>query len=316
MSEPTLDQLRVLAAIAETGSFSAAGRRLRRTQSVISHSIAGLEAQLGLTLFERAPGRARGGADPCRTAELGPGRRPRLTEAGRALLVDARRIGVMMDELRARAAGLTRGLEAELGLAVDVMFPTARLVAVLDAFARAYPTVALRLRVEALGGPVQLLLDRACDLGVVGGLFTDSVSLAAQGFGAVTLITVCAPGHPLAEAAGDPAGLADATVREHVQLVLSDRSTLSAGRDFGVTALRSWRLGDLGAKHALLLAGLGWGHMPDHMVAADLQQGRLVRLHLARAASVRYPLALCHRADARPGPAAQWLARQLAAETA
>ena len=75
-----------------------------------------------------------------------------LTEAGRALVADARRVGRLVDEMRARAAALHRGLEAEVGLAVDVMFPTARLVAALDAFAREYPTVALRLRIEGLGG--------------------------------------------------------------------------------------------------------------------------------------------------------------------
>ena len=344
MPDPTLDQLRVLAAVAEAGSFSAAARRLRRTQSVISYTIANLEAQLGLTLFERggpggadpgteagaAPAAAGPGAarpDPARTSPTQPaqaaipslagrsgraGRRPRLTQAGRALLADAQRIGLMVDELRARADGLALGLEAELGLAVDVMYPTSRLVAVLDAFARAFPTVTLRLRVEALGGPLQLVLDRECGLGIVGGFFVATAGLETRGIGAVSLVPVCAPGHPLAREAASGA-LPDAVAREHVQLVLTDRSTLSAGRDFGVTALRSWRLGDLGAKHALLVAGLGWGSMPEHLVAEDLRLGRLVRLQLARAPATAYPLALAHRRDARPGPAACWLARQLAA---
>src|SRR5690348_15301627 len=108
---PTLDQLRMLTAVAEAGSFSAAARRLKRAQSVVSYTIANLEAQLGLELFRRGQ------------------RRPELTEAGRAILADARRVGILVDELRARAAGLTRGLEAEVSLAVDVMFPVARLVA-------------------------------------------------------------------------------------------------------------------------------------------------------------------------------------------
>lgn len=327
MPDPTLDQLRVLATVAETGSFSAAGRRLRRTQSVISYTVANLEAQLGLTLFERTLDRhaeaesAKAGLPRAGHSQTGHsqtrrvGRRPRLTEAGHAMLADARRIGLMVDELRARADGLARGLEAELGLAVDVMYPTARLVAVLEAFARAFPTVTLRLRVEALGGPVQLVLDRECGLGIVGGFFVAASGLETRGIGSVSLVAVCAPAHPLARDATSGA-LPDAVVREHVQLVLTDRSTLSAGRDFGVTALRSWRLGDLGAKHALLVAGLGWGSMPEHLVADDLRAGRLVRLSLARAPATAYPLALAHRRDARPGPAACWLARELAAEPA
>ena len=73
-------------------------------------------------------------------------------------------------------------------------------------------------------------------------------------------------------------------LREQVQLVLTDRTALTEGQDFGVLALRTWRLGDLGAKHALLLAGLGWGNMPEEMVEDDLAAGRLVRLQVCEGA--------------------------------
>ena len=48
-----------------------------------------------------------------------------------------------------------------------------------------------------------------------------------------------------------------AAARDFVQLVLTDRSTLTEGRDFSVIGVRTWRLADLGSKHALLLAGIG-----------------------------------------------------------
>ena len=44
-----------------------------------------------------------------------------------------------------------------------------------------------------------------------------------------------------------------------------------------MVAVKSWRLADLGAKHALLLAGLGWGIMPKPMVSDDIKRGRLVQ---------------------------------------
>ncbi len=287
---PTLDQLRVLTAVAAAGSFSAAARQLNRTQSVVSYTIANLEAQLGVAVFERR-------------------RRPVLTDAGRAVLADARRIGMMVDELRARAGALTRGLEAEVSLAVDVMFPTARLVRVLEAFAHAFPTVTLRLRIEALGGTTQLVIDRDCSVGVSGWMSTRFAELERRVIGTASLISVCAPTHPLAAlAAPFPA----AALREHVQLVLTDRSRLSDPQDFGVYALRTWRLGDLGSKHALLRAGLGWGNMPHCMVEDDIASGRLVRLTLAETASVPYPLILIHRADAPPGTAGRWLGDKLA----
>lgn len=287
---PTLDQLRTLMAVAETGSFSAAARLLKRAQSVVSYSVANLESQLGLELFERGH------------------RRPVLTEAGRAVLSDARRIGRMVDELRSRAHGLTAGLEAEVGLAVDVMFPTDRLVTVLEAFAGHFPTVALRLRIEALGAVVQLVLDRSCGLGICGPHGIGLCGIESRPLGATTLIPVAAPSHVLAHL---PSPVPISALHDHTQLVLTDRSPLTEGKDFGVMSPRTWQLGDLGAKHALLRAGLGWGSMPELMVREDLCAGRLVRLRLADQLSVDYQLLLIHRPGDPPGPAARWLADRL-----
>ncbi len=288
---PTLDQLRVFAAVAETGSFSAAARRLHRAQSAISYAIANLEELLGLALFERGH------------------RRPLLTEAGRAVLADARRVGRLVDDLRARALGLTTGLEAEVGLVVDVMFPTARLVAVLEAFSREYPTVALRLRIEALGAVVEQVLTRACGLGISGPMGIIAEAVEQRPVSQIELIPVCAPTHPLALLAPP---LPASAFHEHVQLVLTDRSRLTEGQDFGVLSPRTWRLGDLGAKHALLRAGLGWGKMPAHMVCDDLATGRLVRLEPDQPGTM-FQLLLIHRADSPPGPATRWLAERLGA---
>jgi len=291
---PTLDQLRVLLAVAETGSFSDAAKRLNRAQSVISYSIANLESQLGLTLFAR--GR----------------RRPVLTEAGRAVLADARRIGRLIDELRARATGLTTGLEAEVSLVADVMFPAEDLVAALEAFARAFPTVAFRLRVETLGAVVQLVQEGACTLGIAGPMSIRPDGLERRLIRHIDLVPVVAPEHPLARL---PPPLPVSAFHEHTQLVLSDRSKLTEGQDFGVLSLRTWRLGDLGAKHALLRAGLGWGNMPEGMVSDDIAAGRLIRLVPAFGTAQRFPLLLIHCTAAPPGPAARWLADRLAGPT-
>jgi DNA-binding transcriptional LysR family regulator len=290
---PTLDQLRVLVAVVDEGSFSAAARRLNRSQSVVSYGIANLEGQLGLEIFER--GR----------------RRPTLTRAGGAMLEEARRMLSLMDDLRARAAGLRTGLEAELSLAVDVMFPTYQLVCLLHAFAAAYPTVSLRLRIEALGAVSQLVLDGVCTLGIASWMSLRFEALNRREICSVELVPVAAPEHPLAAL---PGPLSATALRDHTQLVLTDRSNVTQGQDFGVVSPRTWRLGDLGAKHALLLAGLGWGNMPAHAVAGDLAAGRLVRLPVHEGESRPYPLIIIHRNDTPPGPAARWLVAQIASD--
>ena len=234
---PTLDQLRVFLAVVETGSFAGAARKLNRAVSVMSYSIANLEAQLGVRLFEREGTR-----------------RPTLTEAGRAVLADVCAVNSGIDGLRAKVTGLLRGLEAEITLAVDVMLPPDRLGAVLREFAATFPTVTLRLHVEALGAVTALVLDGRAVLGISGPLSVGIDALDRAYAGKVPLVPVAAPGHPLA-AGRVPPGAA----REHVQLVLTDRSPLTDGRDFSVLSARTWRLADLGAKHALLKQGIGWG---------------------------------------------------------
>jgi DNA-binding transcriptional LysR family regulator len=290
---PTLEQLAVFLAVVETGSFAGAARKLGKAASVVSYTIANLEARLGVALFDRE------GA-----------RRPVLTEQGRAILADSRIVQMGLDGLLARARGLTEGLEAEVSLVVDVMWPACRLVSALDDFRARFPTVALRLATEALGAVTRIVLDGRAAFGVSGPLELESDLLVRAPAGAVRLVPVAAPDHPLARLEGP---IAAAEARSHIQLVLTDRSSLTQGRDFGVLAVSSWRLADLGAKHALLLAGLGWGSMPEDMVADDIRNGRLVRLGMDAWDEVLYRFHTVHRSDTPPGPAARWLMQRLAA---
>lgn len=283
---PTYDQLRIFLAVVDTGSFIGAGRRLNRAVSVISYGIANLEAQVGLTLFER-----------------GGTRRPRLTEAGQALLAEARTIGQGFDALRAKVKGLHDGLEPEVNLAVDVMLPAARLGAVLRRFSADFPTVSLRLHVEALGAVTALVVDGTAVLGVSGPLTAGTECIEHVATGAVRMIPVAAPDHPLARAGT----IAPGEARNHIQLVLTDRSPLTAGRDFSVLSPRTWRLADLGAKHRLLREGIGWGNMPLPLIEPDLVAGTLKRLHMPDDPGGMYRFCGIRRRDRPPGPAASWL---------
>jgi DNA-binding transcriptional LysR family regulator len=293
----SLDQLRTFLAAVDEGSFSAAGRRLHRAQSVVSQSLANLEGQLGLRLFDRT------------------GRRPVLTDQGRALLSEARAAVAGMDRFKARARGLAGGLEPELSVVVDVMFPINVLTAAVAEFREVFPDMPLRLYVEALGAVLQPVLDGRCAFGIMGSLPTAPPSFAMERLRGVEMEMVCAVSHPLASYPGPvPASV----LAQHVQLVLTDRSELSKGREFGVIAARTWRLADLGAKHAFLRAGLGWGSMPRHMVRDDLEEGLLVALALEDFRGSRFVITMSavYPAAAPPGPAGQWLVERLRDEAA
>lgn len=288
---PSLDQLQVFLIVVETGSFAAAGRKLGRATSAISYAIANLEQQLGVQLFDRD-----------RT------RKPTLTETGQAVLSEARAVSMGVDSLRAKVRGMLSGLEPQVSIAVDVMLPTPRLVDAMQEFEKEFPTVTLRLHVEALGAITQLVLSGTADIGISGPTHVGIPGLEQTTIGSVELVPVAAPSHPLATNRANAQGEA----RNHVQLVLTDRSVLTEGRDFGVVGMRTWRLADLGAKHALLLAGIGWGNMPVPMVRDDLATGRLKRLDLPDWTGGSYAMQAIHRTDTPPGPAAAWLIRRFA----
>jgi DNA-binding transcriptional LysR family regulator len=279
----TLDQLRTFVVAAEEGSFSAAGRKLRRAQSVVSQAVANLEAQLGVKLFDRSA------------------RYPKLTDEGRSLLNDARSVTSTIDELKARARAMREGLEPELAVAIDVMFPMEAVTKAASHSREKYPHTSLRLYVEALGGVIKPLLDRSCAIGVIGSLPIVPQELHAEPLRDIPFVTVVSPAHPLAAMRGT---IRKSVLGKHVQLVLTDRTALTEGREYGVMSPLTWRLADLGAKHAFLRGGLGWGHMPLHMVKADLDANALVRIRVEDVPpNATMSMKAVYRKDSPPGPA-------------
>jgi DNA-binding transcriptional LysR family regulator len=288
----SLDQLRTFIAAAEEGSFSAAGRKLKRAQSVVSQTLSNLEKQLGVKLFDRSS------------------RYPRLTDRGQALLSDARAVADGMDCLKARAKIMREGLEPELSLAIDAMFPMSALTAAVGAFRGVFPHTPLRLYVEVLGAVIEPVLAGTCQVGVIGTLPAVPDSMHSEPLLDVPMVTVVAPAHPLAAHKG---AIPRAELQKHVQLVLTDRSKLTQGRSYGVHSQNVWRLADLGAKHAFLRAGFGFGHMPGFMVEDDIASGalRIVRIDIPGADNPRMPMHAVYRKEAPPGPAGRWLIERL-----
>src|SRR2546426_2580678 len=291
----SLDQLRTFIAAADEGSFSAGGRRGERAQCVESQALANVEAQVGVKLFLRAS------------------RSPVLTRQGVALIAEARAVVSRMDVFKARARGLSGGLEPELSVVVDVMFPLEQLTSAVAAFQAEFPATPLTLHVEALGAVLQPVMEGRCALGVMGTLPTAPAELTREQLLSVGMAFVASPTHPLASLKGPiPARV----LAQHRQLVLTDRSELSQGKDFGVFSANTWRLADLVAKHAFLRAGLGWGGMPVVGIKADLAKGSLVKIRLEDIPEGMLVMAMSavFRTDRPPGPAGRWLIERLKAK--
>lgn len=255
----SLDHLRVLVAIAETGSFSATGRRLGRAQSAISQAVAGLEAAQGVLLFDRS------------------GHRPKLTEIGRLLVEQAQIVLASAARFEAVAANTRAGLEPELALAIDPLAPSAPLIESLRALRQVYPDLPVSFSTEGLGGAERRLRQGGAALAICLLLPAPADDIAALPLLGVKLAPVVAPDHPLA-LLGRPATRAD--LEPHVQLVLSDPVD-TTGPAYGLASARLWRFVDLQRRLDMLLAGFGWCRMPEHLISRHLSDGRLVVLPLA-----------------------------------
>src|ERR1700691_5052544 len=217
----SIDQLRTFIARAGEGGSAPPARRLRRAQSVVSQTLANLEGQLGVKLFDRS------------------GYLPVLTDQGRALLANARAVAGDVDLLKARAKNLAGGLEPELSVAVDVTFPDAIFTAAVAAFQKEFPATLLRFVVES-SAVIEPVLDGRCAIGVVGSWALIPPQLTHEPLLMVRVPMVVSPQHPLATRRGR---IPIPVLAEHIQISHIDPSDLSLV--YGAARLkypRVWRV--------------------------------------------------------------------------
>ena len=254
----TLDQLRVLVTIEETGSFSAAGRKLQRAQSAISHAVQSLETLQSVQLFDRSA------------------RTPVLTEAGRALAKQARQVIRQAELFERTASAIAGGLEPELTFAVDSMVPTELVIQALARLQDRFPDLPVTLFTEGLGGAERRVRSGAAALGLCMLSPVQAQDLQAYPVSTLEIVPVVGPSHPLAR---EHRPLEREVLAEHVQLVLTDPEN-QAGPSYSVVSPRVWRFVDLSRRLDFLLAGFGWATMPLHLVEPHLRRGGLHRLLL------------------------------------
>jgi DNA-binding transcriptional LysR family regulator len=286
----TLDHLRVLIAVAETGSFSAAARRLNRVQSAISQAVQAMETTLGVTLFDRST------------------KTPTLTEAGIAILGDARTIVASAMALRARAQSIAEDVEPELTLAVDATFPMPLLMRSLEALRGAFPQLPVTVFTEALGGAEETLRSGAARMGIFPLRSGPTPDISAEYLTNVTLVPVVSASHPLALA---PEPIRRETLEPHVQLVLTGRTAFAQNLRGGIISHHVWRFADLATRLEFLLAGFGWCNMPWHMIEEHVAAGRLKRLEIAEDEPVPFRLYVVSERGRKFGRAGRWLVADL-----
>ena len=289
LSRVTLDQLQMLIAVADAGNFSAAARKLNRVQSAVSQSIQSLEEALELSLFDRSS------------------KLPRLTDAGRAIVQDARRIVSSTDALRTRAKNMASVAEPEISISIEQVFPSTVLIESLRAFRERFPLVSVNLFAEGLGAPEQSLFEGNARLAIYSTARDGMPGFQMEFMGDVPVSLVASSKHPLAQIEGL---ISQSALEEHVQLTMIDRTKRYRGVVMGT---RTWAFIDQFNRLDFVLNGFGWCAMPTHLAQGYLDSGELVELKLAahNGQPLLFPLYAVHKVEQPPGPAAQWLLAEL-----
>jgi len=282
----TLDQLRALCAVVETGGFHAAAESLYRSQSAISIAIKNLEQELGLSLFDRR------------------GYRPALTAEGQVIYGKAKSILSRSDELASIAGHFAQGEETEISIALSAIAPVEQVVDVIKQISESAPATRMSLQIENMGGTLERLQERAVDFAIAE-RFMPTDHLEEVRLSSTEMVSVISADFPLATRY--PA-IRASDLDRYVQVVVRDTSRNHPKQSAGLLeGVSQWLVNDFDMKKRMILSGGGWGRMPRHRVAEELADGRLLALSGQRLEPLKIDMYLFRRADEPMGPVGERL---------
>ncbi len=286
----TLHELACFDAVISEGSFQAAAQKLHRTHPAIYAAVKNLERRMGVALLDREQYRVR------------------LTETGKAFHRQAAAVLRQAGHLESLGDQFLRGEETDLRVVVGDLTPAPEALRQLKRFFKLWPRTRLHLHFEAIGGPWERLLAEETDL------IIHHVDKADSRFEwidmtRVTLVPVAAPGFlafPITR------NITPAQMRSHVQVIIRD-SARRPGRDyFLIEDAPSWTVADQYTKKELIVQGMGWGHMPLHLVDKELRSGKLISLEGRHFKRSKLDIVAAWLRDRPAGPVARALRECLA----
>ncbi len=257
----TLDQLKMLKLVAELGTLKAASDVLFKSQPAISQGLKQLETQLGVRLFSRQ------------------GYRLELTDQGRQIYLRTLRLLNEASEIQQLSAHLAKGVEASVTLAFEASFDLTRVLPMLEVTQGEFPDTSIILKQEYMSGAFEAVLQGAAELAIIASshYFIEAEAIESIRLYRGALVSVAAPRlltrHP------NLIGVEE--LRNEYQIVVQDSGQATKGKEMGVQqGQRRWYVNDFSTKKTLILSGMGWGKLPDNLIADELTSGMLCRLQL------------------------------------
>lgn len=254
----TFDQIETFIMVADRGSFKAAADVLKRSQPALSIAVKKLEDELGIKLFDRNQ------------------YRPKMTTNGKAFYNRAKDFFHQGKSLEKFAKQLGMGNEAELSISIDGLVPLNAITPNLGAFSLEHPDTRINLSFDILGGGMEKVQEGTVSMAITPQFTNVPEGLISILMGNVSMTPYISKN--LYEMVLE--GNTSPNVMKNIpQILVRDSSSKPLDFELGVlNSSRSWSVGDAHTKKELILASLGWGRLPDHLVKEDLDKEKLVEI--------------------------------------
>jgi DNA-binding transcriptional LysR family regulator len=265
----SLDQWRALVSVVESGGYAQAAERIHKSQSTLSYSIQKLERLLKVKVFEIE------------------GRKAKLTDAGHVLYTRGKALVEEASQLERAAAALAAGWEAEIRLAVEIIFPTWLLLESMAKFGAEHPNTRLELHETVIGGNTEALTQGLVDF-AIGPLVPQGY--VGEPLMAVSAVLAAAPSHPLHQL-NRPVTAAD--LKPHRHLVIRDTGSRRE-RAASVVANQRWVVSHKATSIRAAVMGLGFAWYAEDAIREELDSGRLKALPMREGAERHVALYLIY----------------------
>lgn len=248
----TLEQLKTLQAIVEGGSLRVAAETLHRTQPTISVAIKNLESDLGVQLFDRDQYRNK------------------LTPQGEALYEKAKLVLGQAQSLKSLATQLAAGEELEVGVAFTSAIPVSPIIRTIRQCKVKFPKTRLEVYSENGMGPLDLLESGQASILIIPWM-KNIDNLESMPFMTMEFKSVIFAKSPLLKQYDV---IPKAVMKKHPQVIISGRK--SSKDKYGVLeGGDQWRVNDFQTKKEIIMQGMGWGSLPEHLIQKELELGLL-----------------------------------------
>ncbi|MCL1126553.1 LysR family transcriptional regulator [Shewanella surugensis] len=249
---PTIEQLHAFLTTVETGSFSAAARRLGKVQSAISQHIMNMELEINHALFSRE------------------GRYPMLTAEGQALIPQAKAVIAQHQRLELQIQSLDCVENTKMTIAIDEGIPYTRLSHALHQIENHYPQLHIEILCASSKDIIELVIKKRASTGIIFNnvLYPEHVDF--ESLGSVLFDVFVSPEHPLAQSLSPHVDI----LKLHRQLVIGSKSAPHTN----ALSPDVWRADNYYMLLELTKSGLGWSFLPQHLSKEAVSKKQICKL--------------------------------------